>query len=69
MGAAYALLGLVVGIVMDEVIRRRVHTSRTQSDPRQRVVQRRKFAPRDSERERRPARSSCSFLAKDYYDR
>lgn len=69
MRAAYALLGLVVGIVMDEVIRRRMGVSRAHSNPKRSVRQPHTIDPCDRERTAFISRSARSFLAQDYYDR
>lgn len=69
MGAAYAVLGLVVGIIMDEAIRRRVRNSPKRSGLQPRPCQSQDLATRDSERAHPVPRLSRRFLAQDYYDR
>lgn len=65
MRAAYALLGLVVGIVMDEVIRRHTRSAAERAG-------RFRDQPRptgDRGRRQNSPQSDCGFLAQDYYDR
>jgi hypothetical protein len=54
MEAVYALLGIVLGIAIDEAVRRR------QREVRQ---------PTGGVGTTAPAQSSCRFTAQDYYDR
>ncbi len=66
MRAAYALLGLVVGIVINEALRRGMRSAVEQRDPQCRQGQ--------SSSRRGPKRSTgftprSQFTAQDYYDR
>jgi hypothetical protein len=55
MAALYALVGVVVGIVIDEVVRRGAHEAAGE--------------PMVSSGVSLPAQPSCGFVAQDYYDR
>ncbi len=66
MRAAYALLGLVVGIVINEALRRGMRPANEQRDPQCRLGQ-----SRSRGKPKRPAGFPVrsQFVALDYYDR
>jgi hypothetical protein len=69
MGAVYALLGLVFGVAITEVVRRRKGNASKKPETGRGPRLPRSFAAPQLMRAQQGSRATSLFLAQDYYDR